>query len=78
MKSPKTADNSRPFLGFSLSAKGYVEKCLLPITKSPPIKHFLHLSQKNYIVNLLSLLMICWPHKMKTDLFYRFYIMILL
>jgi hypothetical protein len=25
-KSPKTAKNSRPFLGFSLKMKGYVEK----------------------------------------------------
>jgi hypothetical protein len=31
-KSPKTADISRPFQGFSLQTKGYVEKCLLPIT----------------------------------------------
>jgi hypothetical protein len=31
-KSPKTAEISRPFQGFSLKTKGYVEKCLLPIT----------------------------------------------
>ncbi len=43
-KSPKTAEISRPFQGFSLKTKGYVEKCLLPIT-------FL-LSGKNFFLNI--------------------------